>query len=580
MTLRPLLLTLAALALAAASPARAQAPDSDLSSELQACLDASEDEAEAETGLVTCKSALNAAVRDIDRAGVQLKIASLWLALGDADAAIAAVDKAAELAPEERAEIFRADVRYWAGRYDDALNLAEAGLARAPDDPGLMRLRLLSLANLGRQVEARPGLERIYRKNPRDLEVTAVLANLYAELGEVRQMNRMVDAGLKIAPNDTELRYLRGALRLADQDWRGAAEDLDIALAAGPDDGGLALRAIARVNAGDPEGARSDLAAIQDPGSLSTLSALYATRAAALAEEDDRALIFAEAAVAAASDDEMATALVHRGEVKILTGDLGGAQVDFEKTVVLEPQNARAWGGLGRVLLDTDPAESSIYYGRAAALAPGVAEFQAGAAEAAYRTGDYGTAGAAYDRLIKGLPDDYSLHAARAQVFMAQGRYKEGLASSTEAVRLAPDDEETLLGHVEALAVAGDSPAALALLDRLAANGSESPTSRYLAALILRNQGEYERALREAEAGLVLAPDDPALIEEKGTIYYLLDDPLSAKEWLDRAVALDPGSADALYLRGLVRAELGDAEGGAADQAAAVGLDPSLAEEL
>jgi len=101
----------------------------------------------------------------------------------------------------------------------------------------------------------------------------------------------------------------------------------------------------------------------------------------------------------------------------------------------------------------------------------------------------------------------------------------------------------------------------------------------YLAALILRNQGEYERALREAEAGLVLAPDDPALIEEKGTIYYLLEDPLSAKEWLDRAVALDPASADALYLRGLVRVELGDVEGGAADQAAAVDLDPTLADE-
>ncbi|MDP3299412.1 MAG: tetratricopeptide repeat protein, partial [Phenylobacterium sp.] len=271
---------------------------------------------------------------------------------------------------------------------------------------------------------------------------------------------------------------------------------------------------------------------------------------------------------------------VHRGEVRVLSGLLTEAQADFEKAAVLEPQNARAWGGLGRVVLESDPAQAAIFYGRAATLAPSVPDYQAGVAEAANRLGDHATAGAEYDKLIRALPGDHTLRAARAQVFMAEGRFEEALAASTEAVRLAPDDEETLLGHVEALAVAGDSPAALALLDRLTARGAESPTSRYLAALILRNQGDYERALREAEAGLVLSPEDPDLIEEKGTIYYLLDDPLSARDWLDKALALNPSSADAFYLRGLVRGELGDAEGAAADQAAAIALDPSRAEEL
>ena len=77
-----------------------------------------------------------------------------------------------------------------------------------------------------------------------------------------------------------------------------------------------------------------------------------------------------------------------------------------------------------------------------------------------------------------------------------------------------------------------------------------------------------------------MAPDDPDLLEEKGTIYYMLDDPLSAREWLGKALAINPKAADALFLRGLARAELGDAAGAAADQAAAVALDPSLAEEM
>lgn len=582
MTLRPLALALAVavLALAIASPGFAQAPEADLASQLQACVDAPETEAEAETGLMTCSRALEAAENDLDRAGVHVKIANLWLALGDTNAAISAVDKGADLAPEGEAQLYQAAVRYRAGLYDEALAMAEAGLRDRPDDPHLTRLRLLALTDARRHEEARAGLERLYRRDPSDIEIASALAGVYAALGETRLMHRVLDAALKLAPGDIALRYLRGVARVRDQDWAGGAADLDIALADAPDDWGLAARAVARAYSGDREGALGDLSAIQDPRSLTTLSAIYAVRAAAAVEDYARALIFAEAAVDSASAADMATTLVHLGEVRVLAGLPKEARANFEKAAALEPENARAWAGLGSVTLDSDPAQAAIFYGRASALAPEVPEFQAGAADAAFRRGDYETASAGYDRLIRILPGDYSLHAAKARVLMAQGRYKEALASSTEALRLAPDDEETLLGHVEALAVAGDSPAALALLDRLVASGAESPTSRFLAALILRNQGEYERALREAEAGLVLAPDDPALIEEKGTIYYMLDDPLSAKEWLDRAVALDPASADALYLRGLVRVDLGDAEGGAADQAAAVALDPSLGEEL
>ena len=47
---------------------------------------------------MTCRRALEATENDLDRAGVHVKIANLWLALGDTDAAISAVDKGAELA--------------------------------------------------------------------------------------------------------------------------------------------------------------------------------------------------------------------------------------------------------------------------------------------------------------------------------------------------------------------------------------------------------------------------------------------------------------------------------------------------
>lgn len=580
MTLRPLALALAALALAAAAPGFAQAPDADLAPELQACVDAPETEAEAETGLMTCSRALEAAENDLDRAGVHVKIANLWLALGDTNAAISAVDKGAELAPEGEALLYQAAVRYRAGLYDEALAMAEAGLRDRPDDPDLTRLRLLALTDARRHEEARAGLERLYRRDPSDIEIASALAGVYAALGETRRMHRVLDAAIKLAPGDIALRYLRGVARVREQDWAGGAADLDIALADAPDDWGLAARAIARAYSGDREGALGDLSAIQDPRSLTTLSAIYAVRAAAAVEDYARALIFAEAAVDSASAADMATTLVHLGEVRVLAGLSKEARANFEKAAVLEPQNARAWAGLGSVTLDSDPAQAAIFYERALAIAPTVAEFHAGLAEAATRDGDLATAETIYFDLIKAFPEDATLHAAMANVLVAQGHVKTARASTAEALRLAPGDPAHVLAHAEVLALLDEDDAALKLIDQLVAAGDDSASARYLAAILRRNRADYEAALREADAGLALAPDDPDLLEEKGAIYYMLDDPLSAREWLERALAVNPKAADALYLRGLVRAELGDAEGAAADQAAAVALDPSLAEEL
>jgi len=568
---------LAVLALATASPALAQEVDADLAPELQACLDASEMEAEA--GLVICERALDAAENDLDRAGVHLKIANLWMARGDTSAAITAVDKVAELAPEGEALLFQGNIRYRAGLYDEALAMAEAGLARQPDDPDLARLRLLSLAAVGRHEDARPGLERLYRRDPSDLEIAAVLAGAYGVLGENRRMDRVLDAALEQAPDDLTLRYLRGAARVRDQDWAGAAEDLGVALAHVPDDGGLAIRAIARAYSGDREGALGDLSAIQDPGSLPTLSAIYAVRAASAVGDYAKALVFADAAVDGASAPDMANALVHRAEVRVLMERLPEARTDFEKAAVLEPQNARAWAGLGHVTLESDPAQAAIFYQRALAIDSTVPEFHAALAEAAALDGDYATAETIYFDLIKAFPEDATLHAAMANVLVAQGHVKTARASTAEALRLAPDDPANVLAHAEVLALLDEDVEALKLIDHLVATSGDSATARYLAAIIRRNQADYEAALREADAGLALEPDDPALLEEKGTIYYMLDDPLSAREWLEKALAINPQAADALFVRGLVRAELGDAEGAAADQAAAIALDPSLAKE-
>lgn len=587
MTLRhpKLRLALAAGALLvglAASPAAAQAPAAEdpppPPPQVQACWDSIPLSAP-DASLALCRPALAAAETDEDRALVLIWTAMALSAKEDHDGAIAAADRAAALYPLIEALDAQALTRLYAGRHDEALATVEAGLGQNRGAPELRRTRVRVLSAMGRIAEALEDLEQLHRESPDDADTALALVAALDAAGQTKKRDQVLDRAISRAPQAAELRVERALLGMQTQPDRSLA-DLDVAIAQAPTSDAYAFRSFARIAAGDVEGARRDLAAMTDTATLNVPALVYASFAAETAGDLDQALALAELLVERVTPVDLATALARRGTLLIHLDDLTRGKADLERAVILDPEEAIAWAGLGALALENDPAQALVFYRRAHALDPDDADFEFGVAEALFWSGDYQGAAAGYASLLKRYPDDPEMHASLAATLVRLERVQDAERPSARAVELAPDNPEYMLIRGEVLYMLGEEDGALEQMDRLAAAGADSAYSRYVAAVIRRGQADYEAALRETDAGLALAPDDADLMEEKGGVYYMLDDPLSALEWLDKALAINPKLPGALFVRGLVRAELGDAAGAAADQAAAIALDPSLAEEL
>ncbi|MDP2214007.1 tetratricopeptide repeat protein [Phenylobacterium sp.] len=562
--------------LAAPLSAEPSAPDGVLPPEAEACWDADPNE-DPETTLALCRTALATAPNEEARSAIHAWIALAASAVSDHDSAIAAADRALALHPSVEVLNLAAQLRLSAGRYGDSLSFAESALRQAPGDTELQRTRLVSYALLGRRTEVIADLERLHRERPDDIQVALILVGALNDIDATRKRDQILDRAITRHPKAPELRVARAIIRMPAKPGE-TRKDLDVAIAESPTGEAHGLRAFARLAAGDADGGRADLGAITDPASLGDVALVYASFAAQMAGDLGGALVFAEHFVASATPGDLPTSLARRGQLLLAQGEHDLAKADFERAALLDPETATAWEGLGALAQESDPAQAVIFYRRAHALDPDDAKFEVGLADALYWNGDYPAAEAGYVNLLKRYPNDPDLHAALAVTLLRLNRIKDADRPSARALALAPDNTDYIMIRGEALYMLGDGARALEQLEKLPAAGADSAYSRYITAVIRRNQGDYEAALREADAGLALAPDDPDLMEEKGGVYYMLDDPLSAREWLDKALEINPRMAGALFVRGLVRAELGDAEGAAADQAAAIALDPSLAE--
>lgn len=172
------------------------------------------------------------------------------------------------------------------------------------------------------------------------------------------------------------------------------------------------------------------------------------------------------------------------------------------------------------------------------------------------------------------------------------GRDDEALPFLEAAARLSPDDAAAWEHFGRALAAAGRGEEAAAALARseglLAAAGPDAererrrkadlddPASRELRrAMALAGRGDYEAALRIARREAALSPQDPRPRLLEGRVLLTAGRAAEAARIAEDLVAAMPRNADALYLRGIVRAGLDDPRGAERDLRAALAAAPS-----
>jgi tetratricopeptide (TPR) repeat protein/transglutaminase-like putative cysteine protease len=214
---------------------------------------------------------------------------------------------------------------------------------------------------------------------------------------------------------------------------------------------------------------------------------------------------------------------------------------------------------------------------------------------------------------VLALNRDKMVYRQRATFAMAIGDRKSALADASAALDLDPSDIASIGLDARLLAMAGDKDKALALADgALAGGGEQEPFGHAIRAEVLAETGDKVGALAEIDAGIEKRSGNATLLnlrcrlkgllntdldaavgdctramqlndqisaqslQNRAMIHLRQHDLVQAAADLETALDLNPSSAEAYYLRALVRRAGGQADAAARDRAAARTLIPAI----
>ncbi|MCC6621594.1 MAG: tetratricopeptide repeat protein, partial [Deltaproteobacteria bacterium] len=209
-------------------------------------------------------------------------------------------------------------------------------------------------------------------------------------------------------------------------------------------------------------------------------------------------------------------------------------------------------------------------------------------------TGYFKNANRVFQEAIDKDPDDIAARIAWAELFLSKYNYRDADQLYREVLAKRPGDLRAKLGAAR-VAIASDSAYAEAtkLLDEVIAAAPECAPAHTLLALIdLQNERPLEAIERLERQSLVIAPRDGEALALVAAAHYLLDDArafaaaekralavnpkhaglyvtvaqhaervhryVEAQRLLDKALALDPESSDALSALGIAWSRLGN----------------------
>jgi tetratricopeptide (TPR) repeat protein len=160
-----------------------------------------------------------------------------------------------------------------------------------------------------------------------------------------------------------------------------------------------------------------------------------------------------------------------------LSGDLDGARDAYARAIELEPDEAHALAGMGRVLRARDPGQALAYFDRAEAADPQDPEPKLLAAQALAASGKTDEAARRFDAVLAEHPLEGDAASLRAQLDLDRGvASEETLERARRAVRLGGGAEALdLLSRLHAQR--GESEEAKRVADRAQALREKPPSS-------------------------------------------------------------------------------------------------------
>lgn len=490
-----------------------------------------------------------------ENANAYLERGNAFYRLGEYADALADFDTALALNPESITGYYRRGLAHAAeADYDAAIADFNEAIARNPEEAAYYFQRGKAHAALGNLDDALSdfgtALEKAQAQDAVRAEYYIERARALAQRTEYNPAIADLGRALELQPNNPQIYQLLGQIRLALGNATAAIAQFDTAveLAAAQPDGPPATVAAIRANRGDARAAAAqypqaiaDYTAAIDAG-VEPLAPLYAKRAAAHARvenwpqsvddwtwaieryEENRAQTedAAPASAQAVSDAELAAAYMDRGDVHAQQGDENAAIADYERAVILQPDNL------------------SVYRRRAALFG---------------RLGRYETALADLNRVLSTRTGEDALYVDRARLYMGMGAYPEAIRDYERVTVDTPDNAELRAELALALYYDGQFERVIDLYTELLPRLPQRMDLYLNRGSARYALGDFEGAIRDYSLALQRAPEKDrasraAAYDHRGTARYALGQYAAAIDDFTRAIALDPTRSNAYLYRG------------------------------
>jgi tetratricopeptide (TPR) repeat protein len=452
----------------------------------------------------------------------------------------------------------------------------------ASNSPGAngARVRLANLAlRQSKPAEATRHVDEVLKSDPAATDALLLKAQLQANEGKLDEALATLRAASTTSGNDARVPLALGRLYVA---RKQPAEAITAFTAAMKFDAELTDAAIGLARLHLSAG-RGDLALELVDHVLRREpkhgDALLLRGRALLARKDIATAETALTAVAASAPESVAVQ-IELGRVQFAKGDRAGARATFETVLRADSRNFDALTGLTRLdLLEKNGPQARARVEQALAQRPGDGQLLLLAAATYAELRDFSAAEATLRQAIERDPSNMQAYVALARLFNSQGRLPEATAEYAKVAASQPRSVAIQTTYAQLLQMQRRTSEAKEVYQRIVDMDSHAAlASNNLAWIILEEGGNLDIALQLAKNAKASLPDNAAVNDTLGWLYYKRNLATMAVPPLELAVEKDPGVATYHYHLGLAYAAADLTDRARAAFNKALSLKPSAAE--
>lgn len=233
-------------------------------------------------------------------------------------------------------------------------------------------------------------------------------------------------------------------------------------------------------------------------------------------------------------------------------------------------------------LAKRDTAGAIADYTKAIGLAPRNADYYKQRADARQSAGDYKEARADFDKAIELAPGDPELLRERAWIRHGEHDDAGALADARAAQKLIPQGSLDLLPLALLFERLGQAAEAAPIYDTVIATHHDDAKLSSLLNGSCWSRGlanvDLDHALKDCNRAFKLTGKAAAVRDSRALVLFRQGKYREALEDYDTILKADPKQAWSLYMRGMTRTALGEADAGKADRDAALKLEPGVGE--